>query len=195
MFDVGRVLVKWDLRCLFAKMIDDPAQREWFVTHVVTENWHYQHDAGRDLETTVAERKALYPEWADAIDAYATRFMETIPGDVPGTTGLVHRLADAGHTIFGLTNFAAPFWAEFRPTRPVFDRFSDIVVSGVEKLAKPDPAIYALAQRRFGRAPDDLFFIDDNADNIASAKAAGWGGHLFTDASALERQLVSRGYL
>src|SRR3546814_11334622 len=79
-FDVGRVLFDWDLRHLFAKLIDDRDQLEWFVTNVVTPQWHFQQDAGRPLAEMVPELKAGFPGHAPLIDAYAARFNETIPG-------------------------------------------------------------------------------------------------------------------
>jgi 2-haloacid dehalogenase len=191
-FDVGRVLVEWDLRCLYAKLIDDPARLEWFCTSVVTEDWHFQHDAGRDLAEMVAERKQAFPAEADLIDAYATRFGETIPGPVPGTAALVDRLAAKGVPLFAITNFASPFWAEFRPTQAVLAHFRDVVVSGDEKIAKPDARIFDLAARRFGYAPSAMLFIDDNAANIAGAAALGWQVHRFVDAPTLERDLEAR---
>lgn len=189
------MLVQWDLRHLYARLIPDPAELDWFLAHVVTEPWHFQHDAGADLAEMVAERKARFPAHAALIDAYATRFNETIPGPVEGTVEIVERLAGHGVPLYALTNFAAPFWRDFMPRYPVFRHFRDIVVSGEEKLAKPDPAIYRLAERRFARAPQDLFFIDDNPANIAAARDCGWQAWLFTDASALERELQARGLL
>ena len=53
-FDVGRVLFDWDLRHLFAKLIADRDELEWFVTNVVTPQWHFQHDAGRPLADNAA---------------------------------------------------------------------------------------------------------------------------------------------
>lgn len=194
-FDVGRVLIEWDLRELYAKLIDDPAQLDWFVTHVVTEEWHFQHDAGRDLGEMVAERKAQFPGHDDLIDAYATRFTETIPGPVPGTHALVRALAANAVPLYAITNFASPFWAEYRPTEPLFDHFRDIVVSGDEKLAKPERPIFDLAARRFGHAPRHMLFIDDNAANIAAARSYGWQVHHFIDAGALEHDLRARALL
>jgi 2-haloacid dehalogenase len=194
-FDVGRVLVEWDLRCLYAKLIADPARLDWFCSTVVTEDWHYQHDAGRDLGEMVAERKRAFPAEADLIDAYAARFLETIPGPVPGTAALVDRLAARGVPLYAITNFASPFWAEFRPTLPVFAHFRDVVVSGDEKIAKPDARIFELAAARFGQAPEAMLFIDDNAANIAAAAMLGWQVHHFTDATTLEVDLTSRGLL
>ncbi len=194
-FDVGRVLFDWDLRHLFVKLIDDRDELEWFVTHVVTPEWHFQHDAGRALADMLPELKAEFPAYAPLIDAYATRFNETIPGPVPGSLALVERLDAAGVPLFAITNFGHEFWEGFRPAQPVFDRFQDIIVSGTEKLTKPDPAIYRLAIERFGIDPAGAFFIDDVAANVAGAEAVGIAGHHFVDAAALERELVARGYL
>jgi len=194
-FDVGRVLFDWDLRHLFAKLIDDAGELEWFVTHVVTPEWHFQHDAGRPLADMLPELKAEFPDHVALIDAYAARFNETIPGPMPGSLELVERLDAAGVPLFAITNFGHEFWEGFRPTRPVFDRFRDIVVSGTEKLIKPDPAIYNLAIERFGIDPAGAFFIDDVAANVAGAESVGIAGHQFVDAATLERELVARGYL
>lgn len=194
-FDVGRVLYQWQLRSLFAKLIDDPAELDWFLTHVVTEEWHFQHDAGRPLGEMVPERQAQFPAHAHLVEAYAQRFNETIPGPVPGSIELVERLHAARVPLFAITNFGAEFWAMFRPTAPVFDLFRDIVVSGEERLAKPDPAIFALAAARFGHAPGAMLFIDDNAANVASAERLGWQVHHFHDAGGLESDLIGRGLL
>lgn len=194
-FDVGRVLVEWDLRLLFAKLIDDPQQLDWFCSTVVTEEWHARHDAGEDLAELVAARKAEYPGHDDLIDAYAARFLESIPGDVPGSHEIVRQLAARGMPLFAITNFATPFWRQFRAVRPLFDLFGDIVVSGDEKLAKPDPRIFELAARRFGHEPGAMLFIDDNAANIASARALGWQVHHFAGAARLRVDLEARGLL
>lgn len=194
-FDVGRVLFDWDLRHLFSKLIDDPDELEWFVGNVVTPEWHFQHDAGRPLQEMVAERIVEFPDHRPLIEAYAARFNETIPWPVPGSLELVAALQARGVPLYAITNFGAEFWAGFRPSQPVFDGFRDIVVSGVEKLVKPDPAIYALAARRFGHAPEAMLFVDDNAANVASAIACGWQGHHFTDAEKLAADLRARGLI
>jgi 2-haloacid dehalogenase len=192
-FDVGNVLYHWNMRRLFAKLIHDVGELEWFLAHVVTEEWHFQHDAGRPLAEMVPERIAEFPAYADHITAYATRFVETIPGPVDGMIALVEALSKDGVPIFGITNFGAEFWDQFRPTAPVFDHFTDIVVSGVERRVKPDPAIYALALRRFGLEPGEGIFVDDRLENIESAEANGFVGHHFKDVETLRRALHNHG--
>ncbi len=194
-FDIGRVIVQWELRHLYAKLIEDEQELDWFLANVVTEAWHFEHDRGRPLGEIVPERKAQFPDYAELIDAYAERFLESVPGPVPGTAELIGRLAKAGVPLFAITNFGTGFWNEFRGSQPVLDHFADIVISGEEKLAKPDPAIFHLAARRFGHSPAAMLFIDDNANNIAAAQAEGWQVHHFKDAALLRRDLELRGLL
>lgn len=194
-FDIGRVLIEWDLRHLFAPLIDDPAQLDWFLANVVTEDWHTQHDAGVTLADMVPARQAEYPDHAALLDAYRDRFLESIPGDVPGSFALLQRLHERDVPLFALTNFGTEFFAQYRATQPLLDLFRDIVVSGDERCIKPDPAIYAIAERRFGLPGDALLFTDDKPENIAAAAARGWHTHLFTGAEGLEQRLVAEGLL
>ena len=57
-FDIGRVLYDWNLRYLFEKLIDDSAELDHFLATVITEEWHFQSDAGRPLAQMVPELKA-----------------------------------------------------------------------------------------------------------------------------------------
>ncbi|MBK6708400.1 MAG: HAD family phosphatase [Sphingomonadales bacterium] len=194
-FDVGRVLVQWDMRHLFAKLIDDAAELDWFLQNVVPPEWHFQADAGRPVEDMVAERKAQFPGYATHLDAYATRFIETIPGPVPGSYEILEELASRDVPLFAITNFGAKFWAEFRPTQPLFDHFRDVVVSGEERLLKPDPAIYRLALQRFGLAEGEGLFIDDSLPNVEAARENGFHAHHFKDAETLRTALRSIDFL
>lgn len=188
-FDIGNVLYHWDLRCLFAKLIDDPEELDWFLAHVVTPEWHFQHDAGRLFADMVAERSREFPQYAEHILAYSRRFPETIPGPVDGMLEIVRALAKSGIPLFAISNFGAESWAQFRPSAPIFDLFSDIVISGKEQLIKPDPAIFELALKRFSRRADQCFFVDDRPENIAAGQAIGMAGHHFKDRAALETEL------
>ncbi len=192
-FDVGRVLVQWDLRHLFAKLIDDVVELDWFLINVVTPEWHFQTDAGRPLTEMLPELKAQYPAYAEHIDAYATRFNETIPGPVAGSFEIVEELAARGVPLYAITNFGAEFWEGFRPTQPIFDHFRDIIVSGVEKMVKPDAAIYQLALCRFNLAPGEAIFVDDNLPNVVAARENGFVSHHFTDAPTLRAELAALG--
>lgn len=195
-FDVGRVLYRWDPRYLYERLIPAGEALDAFVSNVVTPEWHFQHDAGRPFVETSAERIAEFPEHAALILAWRDRFLESIPGPVEGMPELVEALDSAGVALYAITNFSGEFWPAFRAREAaLFDRFRDIVVSGDEGLVKPDPAIYALALDRFGLAPEEAVFIDDVAANVAAAEDAGLHGIHFRDAGDTRARLAALGIL
>ena len=115
---------------------------------------------------------------------------------MPGMTALVEELDARGVPLFAITNFSAEFWPPFRAREAaLFDRFRSIVVSGDERLVKPDPAIYRLALDRFGLKAEEAVFVDDNAANIAGAAALGIHAILFEGAEPLRAELVRLGLL
>lgn len=190
-FDLGRVLFHWQLRALFETIIDDPAELDWFLANVVTEEWHFQHDHGVPLAQMLPARMAQFPDQALRIAAYAARFNETCYAPVEGVHAIVQQLHARGVPLICLTNYGHELFWQFRKTQPIFDLFDEIVVSGTEKIAKPDPRIYEITEARSVRRGAALFFTDDNAANIAAAKARGWDAHLFTDADTLAGQLTA----
>ena len=98
--------------------------------------------------------------------------------------------------LFAITNFSADFWPPFRSREEAFfSRFRDILVSGEEKLLKPDPAIYYRALERFSLKPSEALFVDDRAINVDGALAVGMHAHLFTGADDLRTRLRAENLL
>ncbi len=195
-FDVGNVLYRWNIRALYEQLIGDPQKLDWFLENVLTSDWHFQHDAGRPFAETSRELSAQHPEYAGLIAQFGPRFNETIPGPVAGMETLVQELAANEVPLYAITNFSDEFWGPFMAERlDVFALFRDILVSGAEKLTKPDAAIYELAIQRFGIAPEHTLFIDDRQENIDGAIACGLKAHLFRDAGTLRAALAKYGVL
>ena len=195
-FDVGHVLYDWDPRALYGRLFDDEQALDAFLRDVATREWHFQHDAGRPFAETSAELAALHPQHAEMIALWGPRFGEQIPGPIPGMPGLVKELDARGVPLFAITNFSGEFFAPFRAREAaLFDRFRDIVVSGTERVVKPDPAIFHLALRRFALTADQAFFVDDNDANVTAARALGIRSHLFTGTDALRAELTTLGLL
>ncbi len=194
-FDVGRVLYDWDPRILYERLIDDDRALDAFLRDVVTIDWHFQHDAGRDFADTSAELAALHPQHAALIAAWGPRFNESIGPAIAGMHDVVRDLDAADVPLYAITNFSHEFWPPFRAQEShLFDRFRDVVVSGAEKIVKPDAAIYRLALDRFGLRADEAVFVDDNAANVAAAQALGIESILFTDAGDFRARLVTLGF-
>ncbi|MDF7775114.1 HAD family phosphatase [Sphingomonas sp. AOB5] len=195
-FDVGNVLYRWEPRRLYERLIGDDLALDAFLDNVVTKDWHFQHDAGRPFAECAAELSAQYPQHADLIALWGPEFNQTLPGMVEGMQAIVEQLDARGVPLFGITNFSGEFWPPFRARESaIFDRFRDIVVSGDEKLVKPDPAIYALALKRFGLEAGQAVFVDDVLANVESARAMGIHTVHFTDAGSLRAELERLGLL
>ncbi|MDO7844637.1 HAD family hydrolase [Sphingomonas immobilis] len=195
-FDVGNVLYDWNPRFLYERLIADDRALDAFLRDVATKEWHFQHDAGRPFAETSAELAALYPHYEDLIAVWGPRFTEQLGDMLPGMREIVTELDARSVPLYAITNFSGEFWGPFRAREAdIFDRFRDVVVSGDEKIAKPDPAIYHLALARFGVAAGDAVFIDDRADNVEAADGVGIRGVLFEDAAKLRGVLSGYGLL
>ena len=195
-FDVGNVLYGWDPESFLAGQIAEDEARLRFIEDVGLWEWHDTLDGGRDFREAADELSGRFPEYAHLISAWGERFGETISDPVPGVHAIVEELDAAGVPLFVITNFSADFWPAFRAKEDAFfRRFRDIVVSGEEKLLKPDPALYYRALDRFGLRPADALFVDDRLINVEGARAVGMHAHLFTTAEDLRARLEADGLL
>ena len=195
-FDVGNVLYGWDPDSFLVRQIADDRERLRFIEEVGLWEWHDTLDGGRDFREAADELSGKFPEYAHLISAWGERFGETISDPVPGMHEIVEALHARHVPLFAITNFSADFWAPFyEKERAFFGQFRDIVVSGREKLLKPDPAIYYLALDRFGLKPAEALFIDDREINVEGARAVGMQARLFTTAEDLRLRLQAEGLL
>jgi len=195
LLDVGNVLITWDRENLFRKVIADDARRAYFLETVVPMDWHMNHDAG----VTFAEnRKApleRFPDFADEIHAFDTRFDEMLGDTVAETLSVVEELNTRGMPLYALTNMPQEKAQMVFSKIPVWRHIRDAIVSGDEKLIKPEPAIYELALKRMGLTAPEVFFTDDNVANIETARRLGFVTHLFDRPETLRPALVAAGVL
>ena len=195
-FDVGNVLYGWDPDSFLVRQIADDEARLRFIEDIDLWGWHDSLDGGRPFDEAAAALSEKFPDYAHLIAAWGDRFGETISDPVPGVHAIVEALDAKGVPLFAITNFSADFWPPFRAREDAFfRRFRDIVVSGEEKLLKPDPAIYYRALDRFGLKAAEALFIDDRLINVEGAEAVGMQAHLFTGAEDLRRRLEAEGLL
>ncbi len=188
-FDLGGVLIDHDPRYLYRKLLPDEAAVNAFLTNICHHDWNEMQDAGRGLAEATAERIALFPDKSDLITAYYGRWEEMLNGAIDGTVKIFEELRSQGRPVYGLSNFSAETFVTARQHYPFLDWFEGIVVSGEDKLIKPDPRIYELLLARYGLRAEDLVFIDDRADNIQAAQEQGIHGILFTSPDDLRQDL------
>lgn len=178
-FDYGGVLLDWNPHYLYDPYFGDREKAEWFLTNICTYEWNAQHDNGKPVAEGTAELIAQYPEWEKEIRMYYREFMKMMGGQIPGMEELVKKLKANGQRVFGLSNWSVETFAMVRPVYPVLDLMEDMVISGEERVMKPDHRIYEIALERFGIKAEESVFIDDNPTNVKAADEVGIRGVLF----------------
>ncbi len=194
-FDIGAVLIEWDMRKLYRKMFADHDRMEWFLANVCTTAFNIEQDRGRSFADAVAHLSALHPEWRDEIRAYDERWPEMLGPPIAGTVGILERLQREGWPTYAITNFSREKFDIARKLHPYLDTFRGTVVSGDEKLVKPDPAIFRLFLDRYHLSAPDCVFIDDSKANVASAAELGFRALHFTSADQFADDLRQMGVL
>lgn len=194
-FDLGGVLIDWNPRNLYKKIFASTEEMEWFLNTVCTTQWNTQQDAGRPFAKGLAVIKEKYPKYAAQIDDYFNRWDEMLGGPVKSAVAVLKDLKDKGYPLYALTNWSAETFPIARTKYDFLNWFDGIVVSGEERLVKPDPAIYARLLKRYQLHSSNCLFIDDNAANVSEAAHLGFETILFTGGDALRAELIRRGIL
>ena len=194
-FDLGGVLIDWNPRYLYRKLFDDEAAMETFLADVVSPEWNGQQDSGRTWAEAVEVLSREHPEQRDLIAAYWHRWQETLGDAIAPTVAILEELRGAGVRLYALSNWSAETFPVARPRYPFLDWFDGIVISGEEKVAKPDPEIFQHLLDRYGLDPATTVFIDDSEANVRAAAAKGITSIRFVDAAALRKDLRRLGLL
>ena len=189
-FDLGGVLIDWNPRYFYRPLFKgNDAAMEFFLAHVCSPDWNSQQDAGRCFAEAEAEAKTRHPDKAALIDAWRPGFGQMLGGSIAGTVELLAQLRATGISLYALTNWAEETFPIALEHFDFLSWFKGIVVSGQEKLAKPDPRIFELLAKRYALDPRRTLYIDDNAPNIAVARTVGSTTILFTTPESLRVEL------
>lgn len=194
---MGGVLLDWNPRHLYRKLIPDNAQMEDFLATVATGAWHAVQDRGGDPAKATRELQALHPGKTELIEAFYGRFDEMCAHAIAPMGELVERLHAAGTPLYLLSN--APGFLDGwlrgagRDRHPFLGCFRDYVVSGRVLCWKPDAAIYRLVCKTGGFAPEAAVFIDDVLGNVEGARAIGMNGIHHRDAATTIAELRELG--
>jgi 2-haloacid dehalogenase len=193
-FDLGNVLIDWDPYAAIAAGVGpDEARRFLQATDFDFMAYNHGPDSGGTWDEAEAEVARTHPHWVEHALAYRANFAESMLGEVPGSVDILRELHADGVPLFGLTNWSDELYPHAPDTFDFLALFDDVVVSGTEGIAKPDPRVFDIVARRSGLPLERLVFVDDRPDNVAAAAAAGMDAILFTDAVTLRADLRARG--
>ena len=194
-FDLGGVLIDWNPRYLYKKIFASTEEMEWFLSNVCTPEWNAQQDAGRPFAEALALVTEKYPKYAAQINDYYARWEETLGGPIKGTVALWQELKNKGCRIYALTNWSAETFPIAKKKYDFLQHMDGIVVSGEEKMNKPNPEIYKRLLARYGLQANNCVYIDDSLPNVEAAAQLGFDAIHFVSPEVLRLELLKRGLL
>lgn len=146
---------------------------ERFLAEVCTPVWHDPHDRGEPTTRSCAELAARHPEWAELIWAWATCSEEMVAGPIEESVEVLRDLKMTGLPCYALTNMEAETYPLRLERFAFLGWFEGTVVSGFERIAKPDVEIFARLLERFNLTASHTLMIDDRLENLAAAERLG----------------------
>lgn len=195
-FDLGGVLVDWNPEYLFRKIFDNEAEMRRFLTEITTSEWNELQDAGRPLAEATEWLVERHPRYEEQIRAYYGRWEEMLGGAIEATVAILEQLhRQRSHRLYALTNWSDETFPVARERFTFLRFFEGILVSGREKLKKPDPRIYQRLLQRYAIEPSRALFIDDSRRNVAGAESVGLHAIHFESPEQLAGQLRAMGIL
>lgn len=189
-FDVGQILLYYDAKIPYQRLIPEDDKRQFFFENVCTHEWNLEQDRGRSWADAETQKIRDYPEWETEIRAFRQYWHEMISHPLDERIAQFLRLQDEGHDVTLLTNFASDTFRQAQEMYPFLKTGRGVTVSGDVKLLKPDPAIYDVHTKAFDLDPSATLFIDDSLPNIESCMEFGWQGLHLTDDEDLEPRLA-----
>ncbi|MEM1364848.1 MAG: HAD family phosphatase [Pseudomonadota bacterium] len=192
-YDIGKVLIRYDPERAYLDLITDAETRAWFLDNVCTNGWNLEQDRGRSWVDAEAELIEQHPRWEAEIRAFRNNWHLMVHDRIAESVALFEALIDAGHDVTLLTNFASDTFRQAQDIFPFLKRGRGVTVSGDVRLIKPDRAIYDLHAKTFDLHPAATIFIDDSLPNVHAAHAAGWHSEQFTDTQTWRGALARHG--
>uniref|UniRef100_UPI0039A68227 HAD family hydrolase n=1 Tax=Ornithobacterium rhinotracheale TaxID=28251 RepID=UPI0039A68227 len=188
-FDFGGVLVDWNPRYVFQKYFDTEEEMEWFLANVCTDEWNMEQDRGRSFAEATQMLQKQFPQYHDLIAKFYGEWEDMLKSEIPETVEILKELSQK-YPLYGLTNWSAESIGIAYKRYDFFSLFKGIVVSGEEKLIKPEPEIYQVLLKRYNLTPENCLFIDDNAANIKAAQQEKINTIQFTTPENLRKDLA-----
>ena len=189
LFDLGGVFFDWDPKFFFTKIISDKDEMDFFLTKVCNDEWNLAQDSGRTIEDGEKDIIRKFPQYESLIKLYYPNHRKMIKGTFQSSIDILMKLKQDNYECFVLSNWSAETFIDIPQEFKFMKNFNGLLISGEDKLVKPDPKIYLLAIDRFNLDPQNTVFIDDKLVNINAAKKLGFKTIHLTNPNIIESEI------
>ena len=170
LFDLGGVFFDWDPNHFYKDIFSNIDERKYFLTEICNNEWNMKQDAGRPISEAESELISKFPKYKKEIRMYYKNHRKMIRGTFNLSIKVLRKLKENQYKCYVLSNWSAETFKGMTNDYPFLNLFDGLLISGEDKLIKPDEAIYKLAISRFKLIPNKTVFIDDKIENIQAAK-------------------------
>ena len=170
LFDLGGVFFDWDPNHFFINIFKDLEERQYFLNEICNDAWNIQQDAGRLIKDAELELIPKFPKYEKQIKMYYANHRNMIKGTFTKSIEILDYLKKNNYECYVLSNWSAETFIGMTEDYPFLKKFDGLLISGEDKLIKPNLDIYQLAIERFDLDPHKCVFIDDKLENIETAK-------------------------
>ena len=188
-FDLGNVLIDWNPRYLYRKLLSSETEVEWFLENICTDDWNIKHDGGQTFNKGIAERSELYPQYTTLIKNWFERWEEMLGGPIEGTVEILAELKNLGFPLYILSNWSAETYPKAEAIYEFLKWFDGKIISGEIGKIKPNPEIFHSLTKKYDLRPENSVFIDDKIVNIEAANLIGFHGIHFQNPILLRNDL------
>lgn len=195
-FDLGNVLIDWNPDYVFDPMFEDKERKKYFFQNICTMEWNEMQDEGRSIKEATEELSIKHPDWKEYIEAYYGRWIDMLGGPIQESVDIFRQLKNTGkYKFYALTNWSAETFPHALERYEFLHWFDGRIVSGEEKMRKPNPEFYQVLLDRFQVRPEEALFIDDNLRNVQAAEALGINCIHFRSPQQFKEELATHGLL
>ena len=185
LFDLGNVFFDWNPKLIFKEIIPDEEKLNFFLDKISRPHLDEKCDKGILIKDAVKEASKKFPDFKSEIEVYYSLHRKMVKGSFQQSIDVLQKLKSLNYPCYVLSNWSAETYEGMEDEYPFLKKFDGKIISGREKLIKPDPAIYKLAISRFNLKPNETIFIDDRLENIETAKQLGFHTIHLTDPSKI----------
>ncbi len=181
-FDMGKVLIDYDIDNVIRKYTSDPnIIREVELITFESGEW-IQLDAGLMSEEEGLEEMLRHASSDEVREITRQSFWNWHKYNMRPKVGMAELLVDLkqrGKKIYVLSNASIRLESCYKDYMPRPDLFDGVLFSASVKYIKPQQRIYEIFFEQFSLKPEECYFIDDRKGNIVGSREAGMEGYVF----------------
>ena len=189
LFDLGGVFFDWDPKFFLKNIFTNEEELDYFIENICNDNWNLKQDKGRSIIEGEKDLIEKFPEYEDKIKIYYPNHRKMFKNVFQESVDILLKLKHQKYLCYVLSNWSSETFIGMKDDYDFLNKFDGMIISGEEKLVKPDEEIYKLAIKRFSLIPEETIFIDDRIENINSAKLLDFKTIHLTDPKKIKEKI------